>query len=306
MARETSITQEQINAAADTIRAEGTKPTARLVRERIGTGSMATILKFLQIWQSGQVKPAAQDVTLPPILQRYLVDFVAQEVSAARAGLDADLVAIQQAQADLIAESERQASTIEAQAEALELAQAEKAELSGRLGQMESGLAKALEDAIQERKAAETARTELAKAQLKLEALPRIEAEADRLRNELDIERRGRVEAEQNAAVLQAKLDAEIEHRKKAETQLVNQVRHFEDANKRALAASDALGDERVSTETLKARIEAVTRDVDEAKKEAVAARAAAQKAGEEAAELRGKLATTTGKAPAKTKQKPG
>lgn len=81
---------------------------------------MATVLKLLQVWQSGQIKPVAQDVTLPPAIPRQLVDFVGQEVSQARADLQADLIGVQQAQSDLIAESERQTATIETQADALD------------------------------------------------------------------------------------------------------------------------------------------------------------------------------------------
>lgn len=201
MAREATITQEQVNAAADAIRAAGTKPTARGVRETLGGGSMATVLKFLQIWQAGQVRTAESPVVLPAGLQRALVDFIGQEVAGAKAELQADLVAAQQANGDLIAESERQASTIELQAEALESVQEEKAELAGRLAQVESDLAKAGDDVGTERQAAEHARTELAKAQLRLESLPRLEAEADRLRAELDQERTAKVAAEQAAAV---------------------------------------------------------------------------------------------------------
>lgn len=206
MAREATITQEQINAVADTIRASGTKPTARAVREAVGGGSMATVLKLLQVWQGGQVRVEEGPVVLPAGLQRALVDFIGQEVAGAKADLQTDLVAAQQANGDLIAESERQASTIELQATALESAQAEKAELAGRLAQVESDLVRATEDVAGERQAAEYARTELAKAQLRLEALPRIEAEADHLRAELATERTAKVGAEQSAAVAAEKV----------------------------------------------------------------------------------------------------
>lgn len=201
MAREATISQEQVNAAADAIRAGGTKPTARAVREAVGGGSMATVLKLLQVWQGGQVRVEEGPVVLPAGLQRALVDFIGQEVAGAKADLQSDLVVSQQANGDLIAESERQASTIELQAEALETVQAEKAELAGRLAQVESDLARATDDIGHERQAAEHARTELAKAELRLEALPRIEAEADRLRGELASERTAKVTAEQTAAV---------------------------------------------------------------------------------------------------------
>jgi len=206
MAREATITQEQINAAADTIRASGTKPTARAVREAVGGGSMATVLKLLQVWQGGQVRVEEGPVVLPAGLQRALVDFIGQEVAGAKADLQSDLVASQQANGDLISESERQASTIELQAAALESAQAEKAELAGRLAQVESDLVRATEDIAGERQASEHARTELAKSQLRLEALPRIEAEADHLRVELATERTAKVAAEQSAAVAAQKV----------------------------------------------------------------------------------------------------
>ncbi|MHB1358282.1 MAG: DNA-binding protein [Rhodocyclaceae bacterium] len=290
MAREATITQEQVNAAADAIRASGAKPTARSIRDQLGTGSMATVLKFLQVWQSGQVRPAAQDVTLPAGLTRALVDFIGQEVAQARAGLEADLATAQQASADLIAESERQAVTIESQAEALDLAHSEKAELQGKLGQMESDLATTRDEAARERQAAEAARTDLAKAQLRLEALPRIETEADRLRGELEAERRARTDAEQRAAVLASKVEYEVNLRTKAEADLVEHVRMAEDAAKQAWASAEALGNERVAVQAAQARLEAAAREQADAKKEAEAARTAAKKAGEEAAELRGQL----------------
>lgn len=256
MPREATITQEQVNAAADAIRASGSKPTARAIRDHLGTGSMATVLKFLQVWQSGQVKPTMQDVALPPALNRVLVDFIGQEVAQARAGLEADLVMSQQQQADLIAESERQAATIEAQATALEQTQADKAELQGKLGQMEVDLATARDEATRERQAAESARTELAKAQLRLDALPRIEAEANRLREGLDAERHARTEAEQNAAVLASKLDA-------AEKRLAHQAEQFAEARK--FAAQEA---HRVAERLVKAEA-----DRDEARHQAWEAR---------------------------------
>jgi chromosome segregation ATPase len=206
MAREATISQERVNAVADSIRASGAKPTARAVHQTLGSGSMATVLKYLQVWQAGQVRTEEGPVVLPASLQRVLVDFVMQEVASAKAGLQDELVAAQQSNSDLIAENERQASTINLQAEALDSIQAEKAELAGRLAQVESELSRAKDDVIAERQAAERARTELAKAELRLEALPRIEAEADRLRGELTSERTAKVAAEQAAAVANEKI----------------------------------------------------------------------------------------------------
>lgn len=286
MAREATITQEQVNAAADAIRAGGAKPTARAVRETLGGGSMATVLKFLQVWQSGQVRATENPVVLPVGLQRALVDFIGQEVASAKANLQDDLVAAQQANGDLIAESERQASTIELQAEALELMQAEKAVLAGRLAQVESDLAKAGDDVAAERQAAEYARTELAKAQLRLEALPRIEAEADRLRIELEQERAAKVAAEQSAAVAVARLDGMTDRAQKAEALA-------EKTEKQAAQAAGELSGARAQVQAQQTALDAAARECDSLRIQVQGARAEAKKSGEEAAELRGQLSAT-------------
>jgi chromosome segregation ATPase len=242
MPRDATITQEQVNAAADAIRATGTKPTARAVREAVGGGSMATVLKLLQVWQSGQARTEESPIALPAGLQRALVDFIAQEVASAKVNLQADLVVAQQANNDLIAESERQASTIELQASALESAQAEKAELVGRLAQVESELARAVEDVAGERHAAEQARTELAKAQLRLEAMPILEAENERLRTALESERTLRTEAQRQAATADMKASGLAERLADVQVQLQEQKQHAAtlESDKRRLEADVA------------------------------------------------------------------
>ncbi|MFT3847852.1 MAG: DNA-binding protein [Propionivibrio sp.] len=254
MAREATITQEQVNAAADSIRAAGSRPTARAVRDQIGTGSMATVLKLLQVWQAGQVKVAEAPITLPAGLQRALVDFVAQEIATAKGELQADLVNLQQSNNDLIAENERQASTIDLQAEALRLAQEEKAEISGRLAQAERDLDHAHVEIKEERHAAEAARTELAKAQLRLEAVPHIEAEIERLRKELGAEHRARVEAEQKAAVAIAKLEGMTDRATKAEA-------YAEKVEKQAVQASNELANARVHVQAQQMALDAAARE---------------------------------------------
>lgn len=297
MAREASITQEQVNAAADAIRAAGEKPTARAVREQLGTGSMATVLKLWQNWQGRQIKPAEQALVLPPALQRALVDCIGQEVSAARAGLEADLVTAQLAEADLIKESERQATTIELQAEALQAAQETQAAQAGRMGQLEVDLAKALGDAQQERQTAELVRTELAKIQLRLEAMPKLEAEIAELRAELAAEHLARTAAEQTAAVVTARLEAserragEIEaQRKQGDTRIADLVKAGETAAADAKKSAQELATANGATKTLEAKLDAATRELDAAKAAVSAAQNVAKKAGEEAAELRGQI----------------
>lgn len=207
MGRESVITQEEVNSVADQLRATGAKPTARAVREALGGGSMATVLKHLHVWQSHQVRAPDTQAVLPVGLQRALVDFIAQEVASAKVTLEADLVTAQQANQDLIAESERLAAALEREQSAVKTLQADKAELSGRLGQLTKDLEEVRAEAVAQREAAEHARTEKAKLELRLEGVPRLETEIERLKVALESERSAKVVAEQQAAVAQARLE---------------------------------------------------------------------------------------------------
>ena len=220
MAREPAITQDQVSKAAEAISETGARPTARAVRERLGEGSMATVLKYLQAWKDSQIRPAEPPVTLPQPLQRGLIEFVTAEVERSKTELRAELEAANQSNADLILESERQGLIIENLNASLERAYAEKAELSGRLDQVVNERDAASHEATTERQAAEAARTELAKAELRLEAMPRLEKELADLRDEIDIQRAERTAAEQAAAVADARFQGAVEARKTAEAAL--------------------------------------------------------------------------------------
>lgn len=256
MPREATVTQDQINAVASEIKAAGGKPTGRLVREKLGTGSMGTIHKLLQQWQAGQVRQADATLTLPPALQRAILDFLGQEISVARAGLETELAEQQQAATDLAGENERQQETIQIQAEALESMTAEKAVAEGRASQLEHDLEMAREEAVRERQAAEAARTEHAKAQLRLEAMPRLEADLQALRTELEKERQGRQQAEQAAAVLAAKLEATERRATESEARERAAQSHAEEARKEAQHGARELADARVAVQAGQARLE--------------------------------------------------
>ena len=290
MAREATITQEQVNSAADSIRAAAGTPRPRAIREAMRSGSMATVLRMLQDWQAGQVQPAAQAITLPPALQRMLVDFMAHELAVARASLEAELVATQQAQADLIAESDRQVSTIEIQAAALESAQADKSELVGQRIRLETDLASLVADLQKERDAGERARIELGKAELRLESVPRLERDLERVRTDLDAAIAGRQAAEQAAAVATAKLEGVTEARSAAEAREKAAHVRAAELEKQNVACARELATANQSIQAVQARLDASGRELEDAKKAATEARATAKAAGEEAAELRGQI----------------
>jgi chromosome segregation ATPase len=237
MAREPGITQDQVNQAANSLRDSGVTPTARAIREALGTGSMATVLRMLQLWQSGQVKQAEATVSLPPALQRGLLDFVAGEVERNRTGLLVELDTAKQEASDLILESERLALQVQTLEAALEAVYAEKAELQGRQEQIAVERDTARQEAVAERQAAESTRTELAKALLRLEAMPRLEADLNKVHATVDSERKARVAAEQASAVDRARLEGANDARAMVERALADVQKQLEERNV-ALAAS--------------------------------------------------------------------
>jgi chromosome segregation ATPase len=276
MAREATITQEQVNEAADRIRSAGAKPTARAVREDLGSGSMATVLKHLQVWQSGQVRQAETPVVLPAALQRALVEFIGQEVATAKVALESDLVIAQQANTDLIAESERQAASLDAVEHSLESLREERAELQGRLSQMTTDLSASQSAAEAHRQTAEATRTELAKSELRLEGMPKLETEVSQLKSALEAERRQRSQAEQSAAVAVARLD-------KTEAQVEDLQARLTRAEGEARTSAADSAKLREQASSMQANFEVAVRDGNQARDEA-------RRAEAEAAELRGQL----------------
>ncbi len=293
MARDSSITFEQVAVAADNIKSRGVKPTARNVREVLGTGSMATVLKFLQQWQGGQVRQSqAIDDTLDPAIGRAISSQIAIRVQEATADATARLADLQAEAEAIILENERQAAQIEAQAAELVALQEQHAGLTGRTKQIESEAARTMAELIAERQAAETVRVELAKAQLRLEAVPRIEAELLETRAELMHAHDYAAKLHEETAVAKAKLES-------SEVQLVEAVRQREESIKRAVAAEQSLSNERVAVHASQARLESAAREVAAANEAINKARAESKKSSEEAAELRGQLAAVKGKATA-------
>jgi len=221
MVREATITQEQVNAAANALRGAGIKVTVRAVRKELGdVGSQATVMRMLAVWKSNQVQAPESPLALPAALQRVLADYLAQLVAESKVELSTELAEQQQVNIDLGMENERLLSQIDALQAELAASQSERDALVGRAQQQESDLQLARSEAEQERIAAAGVRTELAKALLRLEALPRLEKELTAVRAEAAKERADRVAAEQAAAVATARLEGEARARERIEGEL--------------------------------------------------------------------------------------
>lgn len=201
MPREATITYDQVVRYAETIKAEGGKPTPRQIRDRHGSGSFGTIHKLFQQWESTQALAIEAGLSLPPSVQRAILEFVRHELSLGRADLEERLGQTTTSAEDLATENERQAVLLDEQLATIENLRGEKAALAGRLAEIETAICTHREDSARERQAAEAARTEVAKLMLRLEGLPRLEAELAELRKECQLIDRNRQMVEKELAV---------------------------------------------------------------------------------------------------------
>ena len=216
------ITFEQVAAAADALAGEGQQPTIRAVRERLGgTGSPNTIHKHLTAWR--EARPIA--VTAAPELPQALAAAIAAEIeraaAAARGEIEGRLVQAQAEAVELAAAGETLETERDELATQVAALTTERDTLAGKAEQQAADLADQAQRIQREQQAAEAARVELATARLKIEA--QVERQADqtvelgRLRTALDAAQLGRTAAEQQAAVLAAKLEAASDRATRAE-----------------------------------------------------------------------------------------
>ena len=164
--------------------------------------------------------------------------------------------------------------------------------LAGKAGQQEADIKAQAERIEREQQAAESARVELARAQLKIEAsaekLADQAAEVQRLRAALDTESKSRIAAEQQAAVLTARLEIMTERTTKAEAKTEQQDKQTQQARQELSSARNQIQSQQIALDTAARELEEVRKQIKEVRLEAKAA-------SEEAAELRGRLLSAAG-----------
>lgn len=206
------ITFEQVAAAADGLVGEGQQPTIQAVRERLGTGSPNTIHRHLTDWRQARPTAAAAVATLSPAMTAALASEIERAAAQARGEVEARLVEMQAEAAQLSAIGEALELERDALLEQVGTLTTERDTIAGRAAQQAADLAEQTQRIEREQQAAEGARVELAKAQLKVEAqadrLVEQATELEHLKATLDKAQAGRIAAEQQAAVLLAKLEA--------------------------------------------------------------------------------------------------
>ena len=295
------ITQDSVYAAAEALEARGSRVSVRTIRDHLGGGSPNLITPLLASWRAKRPQVAQADIQLDPemeasfsALRKTIVKQV--EVAAGESARRADeraseaedtLQLCQQENAELTAELMDATS-------ALEDVRAQREQQAGTITELREDLARTRKEALEEieaadakadreREAAELARTALAKAELRLEALPRLEAEIERLRVALETAQAGKQAAEQQAAVLVAQEAA-------ATARAADLASRLETAEKRAQeAAAEAKAQAAAAGEASKAGLAAATQ-LEAAQRELAGLRAALDEAKTELKETKAEL----------------
>lgn len=115
MARTSNITFGQVAQIADAMKAAGNRPTARAVRERIGSGSMGTIHKLLQQWQGkgSEADEETEAAELPNHIQSALMDLIGTEIATACEPINEELQTAKEEAEQIATENERLENIIE-------------------------------------------------------------------------------------------------------------------------------------------------------------------------------------------------
>jgi len=297
------VTFEQVAAVADAMIGEDQQPTIIAVRDRIGTGSPNTIHKHLTAWRAARPQATAAAPELPASLTTAIAAEIEKAAANARAEVESKLVQAQAEAAELANAGEALETERDELLENVVELTTERDTLAGKAEQQAADIKAQAERIEREQQAAEAARVDLAKAQLKIEAsaerLGEQAAEIERLRVALDSESKARITSEQQAAVLSAKLESMTDRATKAEART-------EIAEKQSQQNAQELNSARNQVQAQQIALDAAAREIEDVRRQIKDVRAEAKKSGEEAAELRGKLTVSVQKKPvAKAKDKP-
>lgn len=214
MGRVALIEFHHVAMTANKILAQGKKPNARDIHKEVGIGSMSTIQMHFKQWQVDQAMhlPITNDEILSVDITRAINLVIATQVTEATAALNhtladenATCLQIQKEFAELSADYENQAATLAEM-------ECQYANLTGRAELLESENKRIEKELSNERKAAESARSDLAINNYKLERLTQLEVEVEKLSGDLKLANDKANEFSKAAAVAEAKLSAAIQH----------------------------------------------------------------------------------------------
>ena len=183
-----TVTSERVYAAADTLEASGTRVSVRTVRDYLGGGSPNQITPLLASWRARKPAVAAAEIQLDPRIGQLIAEQV--RVAAGDAATRADERAAEAEDTLTLCQQENTelAEQLEAVSRALEEARAKVAQQAGTISEIREEIERVRNEADEEveeanirasreREIAETAQHALARAELRLESMPRLEGE---------------------------------------------------------------------------------------------------------------------------------
>jgi chromosome segregation ATPase len=289
-----SSNKEKIIAAAENLEARGVNPTQVTVREALGGGSFATIGPVLKEWKESKKEDhALTEIKVPQTITERLeqlqgavwqaaVDEAERRLTAEREAL---LLAQERAASD-VAEQMESVAALESEAEK-HLAQIETLEtdLESRSTQMDHLRAELAEVKERANNDAHTAAEAMAREVTRREAAEARAERAELLHREAIEQGRSDLAAlknDHNADMAAAKRES-AEAVKKAESLAQEQTRRAEKSETEAQQRS-------AGEQACQGRLEAASREIEQAQKLVAKLEDKADKAVQEAAELRGEL----------------
>lgn len=214
------VTAQSVAAAADGLTAQGSRVTVRAVIGILGGGSPNEVLPLVNEWKAGRITPAIPDIAIDPAIVQLIAKqiFMASTESAAAADMRAADMA---ADSEVIAKAGRAAEELAAQLQvelnsARELIQQQTGQLDERTREIQQvktdsadQVALAETRAQRERETAESVRQDLVRANIRVESVPRLEAENMALLDRVRDAEKALAVAKQAEAVATTKQSAE-------------------------------------------------------------------------------------------------
>lgn len=209
------ITYTQVAAVADALAAEGIEPTKDSVRDRLGTGSDGTVHRHLKEWRKVRTQVAAAPVELSKAVSDSILCDIERAKAAVRAELGGKLVTAEEEASSLAITCEELEDELEIRREEISALLEEKAVFVNNEERLAAEIKRLTTEGWRDREIIEQGRTEVAQLRNKLELHETTLTEQSRtiemLKAENDSEMKKRIDAEKDAAVLAAKLEAERE-----------------------------------------------------------------------------------------------
>ncbi|MEC4025631.1 DNA-binding protein [Pseudomonas fulva] len=284
------VTFESVAAAAEALVANGGKASVRAVKDALGGGSPNAILPLLNEWKAGRPLVRASDIALDPRIAQLIAEQIGT-ASAQAAKMAEDKAAEIQADAEVIAEAGREAEARAGELEqALEQTQAEVVAKSRALEDLglererdaESAQEKISTLQIQlqgERERADQAVQTVAKDEVRLQAIPKLEAEVQRL-----------VQFEQQSAVLTARLEDAHDLIEDLKQRLAAAEKAAGDAREAGAKVAREAEQARIGEQSAQAKLESAARELESSRAALTEAKAEVKEARGEAKELRARL----------------